>query len=104
VVSEEWVCATTSGNRHHAELAKITLEAAGIEVHLSIDDASGVAPHFALFTGGAKVMVRAEDLPKAVEILKDLLDEKSTAKNQTENAAIASGGFLTRIRQWLLGK
>ena len=103
-MSEEWVCATTSWNRHHAELAKITLEAAGIEARLSIDDASGVAPHFAAFSGGAKVVVRAEDLSQANEILKDFWDEKCVTKNQMEDATAASGGFLTRIRKWLLGK
>jgi hypothetical protein len=96
------ICVRTFTVRNQAELARMNLEAAGIEAHISGDDAGGMAPHFALMTGGIKVMVLTLDLSKAVEILKrGEGEETETSKNETTPK---SGGFLTKFRKWIRGE
>ncbi len=51
-----------------AEIAKSALEAFGIECMISRDDCGGQRPHLA-FSGGIRLLVRAEDLDKADEVL-----------------------------------
>jgi hypothetical protein len=56
-------------NTHiEADLAKSALEAAGIETAIAADDAGQMRPHMAL-TRGVAVMVRAQDVDRALDIL-----------------------------------
>jgi hypothetical protein len=52
-----------------ADMAKSALEAAGIECFVKSDDAGGMRP--GMWMGnGVQLVVRAEDAPRAAEILK----------------------------------
>jgi hypothetical protein len=52
-----------------AELAKSALVSAEIECLIQADTAGGMRPHLTMGTGGYRVMVRAEDLGSAREVL-----------------------------------
>lgn len=54
-------------NQIDADMARATLEAAEIESMISADDAGGLRPH--LWMGGVRLLVRAEDAERAIEIL-----------------------------------
>jgi hypothetical protein len=57
-------------NKIDAELAEGALKAAGIEAVVSADDAGGLQP--GLWVGeGVRVLVRAEDVERAREILEE---------------------------------
>jgi hypothetical protein len=51
--------------RIEAEIAQVTLEAASIESMLAADDAGGLRPGLA----GTRLLVRAEDVERAAEVL-----------------------------------
>lgn len=68
-------------NRIDAELACGALQAAGIAAVVSADDAGGTRPH--LWTGGVRVLVRAEDLEEAAQILRDA--EQSSPADDAES-------------------
>ncbi|MPY90719.1 MAG: hypothetical protein GEU99_22720 [Luteitalea sp.] len=61
------VRAATYVNRFEADLAKTTLEAAGVPVLVRADDCGGMRPH--LWLGGIELFVRSEDAEKAAEVL-----------------------------------
>ena len=63
----ELVVVKTYLNRIEADLAKGTLEAAGIQALVRTDDVGGVRPHF--WMSGIAVLVRAEDRDEAVRLL-----------------------------------
>jgi predicted RNA-binding Zn-ribbon protein involved in translation (DUF1610 family) len=63
----ELVVVGTFLNQIEADMAKGALEAADIESMISADDAGGLRPH--LWMGGVRLLVRAEDAERAVEIL-----------------------------------
>jgi hypothetical protein len=54
-------------NRLDAELAQGAMEAADIEAVVSADDAGGLRPH--LWMSGVRLLVRAEDVERARELL-----------------------------------
>ena len=54
-------------NQIDADMARAALEAAEIESMISADDAGGLRPH--LWMGGVRLLVRAEDAERAIEIL-----------------------------------
>lgn len=54
-------------NQIDADIARGALEAAEIESMISADDAGGQRPH--LWMGGIRLLVRAEDAERAIEIL-----------------------------------
>ena len=54
-------------NRIEAEMARGALEAAEIESVVSADDAGGLRPH--LWLSGVRLLVRAEDAERALELL-----------------------------------
>ena len=64
---EALVVARTFLNRIDADLAPGALEAAGIDAVVSADDAEGNQP--GLWMGGVRVLVRADDLEEATEVL-----------------------------------
>ena len=51
-----------------ADLAQGALESADIESMISADDAGGQRPH--MWMGGIRLLVRAEDVEQATDILK----------------------------------
>jgi hypothetical protein len=56
--------------RHEGELARTTLEAAGIQAALMVDDAGGA--HVGLsFSNPARLLVREADLEAATEVLEE---------------------------------
>ena len=54
-------------NQIDADMARAALGAADIESMISADDAGGLRPH--LWMGGVRLLVRAEDAERAIEIL-----------------------------------
>jgi Putative prokaryotic signal transducing protein len=52
-----------------AELARATLEAAGIDCLVRADDCAGLRPHLQI--GGVELLVRAEDVQEAGDLLGD---------------------------------
>ena len=50
-----------------AELARATLEAAGIDCLIRADDCAGLRPHLQM--GGVELLVRAEDAQEADDLL-----------------------------------
>jgi hypothetical protein len=65
---EKLVAVGTYQNKIDAELAQGALEAADIEAMVAADDAGGLQP--GLWVGeGVRVLVRAEDVERAKEIL-----------------------------------
>jgi hypothetical protein len=69
MVSETAVVATY-GYRHEAEFARATLEAAGIRSVLAGDDAGGAYGPLT-FTRGIRLLVRADELDRARDILSE---------------------------------
>ena len=64
----------TVGNyfdRISAELAKAILDMGGIESYVSADDMGGMRPALLTGSGGAWLIVRAEDAERAAELLRD---------------------------------
>jgi len=57
------------GDRTQADLAKSALDAAGIDAMVSGDSVGGTRPHVAWANRGYQVLVRAEDLQAARDIL-----------------------------------
>lgn len=57
------------GYRHEAEFAKATLDTAGIESVLSIDDAGGAEAGLS-FANPARIIVRSEDRDSARDVLR----------------------------------
>jgi len=54
-------------NKAEAELAQGALQSAGIHSIISADDAGGTEP--GLWMGGIRLLVRAEDVKRATEVL-----------------------------------
>ncbi len=63
------VCVGTFTNRTEAEIARMALEAAGIRVLLSADDAGGTRPDIGLSTGGVRILVTKDSVDSAVAVL-----------------------------------
>lgn len=65
----QWVTVGSYGSRAQAEMMVELLLSEGIAAMPQIDDAGGLHPAIPMATGGAKVIVRAEDEARAREIL-----------------------------------
>lgn len=63
------VVVATFGYRHEAEFAKATLDSAGIESVLSVDDAGGAEAGLS-FANPARIIVRSEDQDSARDVLR----------------------------------
>jgi hypothetical protein len=59
----------TYNNRPEADLAKSALEAAGIDAMVQADDGGGMRPAIAWAGSGMHILVRAEDMEVAREVL-----------------------------------
>lgn len=64
--------------RIEADLAKSLLDANGIQAMVAADDAGGMRPALLVGTGGARLMVRAEDAPRAAELLREVPSPRAT--------------------------
>ena len=69
-MDDELVVAATFWDQLEAELAKSALVSAEIECLIQADTAGGMRPHLTMGTGGYRLLVRAEDLAAAQEVLK----------------------------------
>jgi hypothetical protein len=54
-------------NHFDADIARMALEAAGIESFIRSDDCGGMRPHF--WVAGVELLVRADDVRRAEEVL-----------------------------------
>jgi len=62
------------GSRPEVDLAKGTLEAAGIQAMIQADTAGGMREHLAWSGAGFKILVREQDLTEAREVLAPPVD------------------------------
>ena len=62
-------------HKAEAELAKGLLEKNGIKAMVSVDDCGGMRPDLLWGTGGAKLLVKEEDVKKALDKLKEYEEE-----------------------------
>jgi len=92
-VMVKWVFLRSYNNRLEAELAQGLLEGYDITANVVADDYGGMGPHLLPATGGAKLMVPAEDLARATEFLKDAdLDIDDYDDDDDEDEAYDAGG------------
>jgi len=70
----EWVDVRSCSFLHEAEFFKSLLEAEGIEVFLPDEYTLGVDPGLAPGFGGVHLLVRAEDVSRAREVLESASD------------------------------
>jgi hypothetical protein len=68
-MSEDLVVVHTFGTRPEADVAKSALEAAGIDSMIQADTAGGTRDHLAWAGVGFRLIVRAEDVAPARDIL-----------------------------------
>jgi len=54
-------------NHFDADIARMALEAAGVESFIRSDDCGGMRPHF--WVAGVELLVRADDVRRAEEVL-----------------------------------
>ena len=66
-MSSDIIVFRTYLNHFDADLARMALEAAGIESCVRSDDCGGMRPHF--WMAGVELLVRAEDAGRAEEVL-----------------------------------
>ena len=57
-----------------ARVAMAHLESEGIEAFLTADNAGGAIPSLTVLGGGARVLVRSDDVERARAALSDLID------------------------------
>ena len=69
--NDELVCLRTFYERTEAALAKAYLEANGIDVMLSADDAGGMIPTMTSAIGHPCILVRAADAAEAKRLLEE---------------------------------
>jgi hypothetical protein len=69
MTDSDLVVVHTFNNRSEADLAKSALEAAGIDSMIQADTGGGMRPHLAWAGTGFRVLVRAEDVGPAREVL-----------------------------------
>jgi hypothetical protein len=65
----DWVEVRSCTWLHEAAFLKSVLDAAGIEATIPNEYTLGVQPLYANLVGGIRVLVRAEDLERAAEVL-----------------------------------
>jgi hypothetical protein len=63
----EFVIIRTFLNHFDADVAKMSLEAAGIDAFIRSDDCGGMRPH--LWINGVELLVAAQDVERADEVL-----------------------------------
>lgn len=73
-MSDEFVLLKTFQQPHEAYIIMSRLEEEGIPVIIADENAIWASPFYSLAIGGVRMMVRQEDFPAAVELLK-LIEE-----------------------------
>ena len=66
---QEWIEVRSSNWLHEAQFIKSVLEGAGIEAMIPDEHTLGIQPLYGAALGGARVLVRAADLSRAIECL-----------------------------------
>jgi len=77
-------------NRSEAELAKGTLEAAGIPAMIQSDSVGGMRDHLAWSGAGFKILVREEDATTAREVLGPLPENEQIPEDSSSDDPPAS--------------
>ncbi len=72
---DDIVEAASFGSAFAASLAVAHLASVGIDAKVLSDDAGGVIPSLTALSGGARVMVRVEDLERARDALEDVAED-----------------------------
>ena len=67
MIQSEFVVFRTYLNHFDADVAKMALDAAGIESFIRSDDCGGMRPH--LWLGGVELLLHVDDVPHAEEVL-----------------------------------
>lgn len=67
MIHSEFVVFRTFLNHFVADVAKMALDAAGIESFIRSDDCGGMRPH--LWLGGVELLLHVDDVPHAEEVL-----------------------------------
>lgn len=80
-----------------ADLARLRLEYEGIRARLADEAIAGWVWHYSQAVGGVKVLVRAENWPRAVEILEG---ESETPPDESRPGAVAAGPDAETPRRW----
>lgn len=80
---KDLICVKTYTNRVEAELAKGFLKTSSIEAIVSADDCGGVRPELGLGTGGVRLLVKKEDIQRALKVLEN--SNKSITPPQYKN-------------------
>ena len=81
-MSDSLITIATYINHPEADVARSALEAAGIDVLLQSDDCGGLRPH--LWLGGIHLLVRAEDVERAREVLGSVAEIASGIKQVSD--------------------
>lgn len=71
----EMVVVAKFRNRVEAEMAQTMLSDAGIESYIKADDAGGMVAGMDASSGGAKLLVAADDAEEALDVLAEAVDE-----------------------------
>ena len=74
----EWVVAATCTWLHEAQFLKSVLESVGIVATIPNEHTLGVQPLYSNLLGGARIMVQADDLSRAQEVLESTATEPAT--------------------------
>ena len=92
----------TSGNYMDAQLVASVLGGSGIAAYVIDDNVCRMYPQAMLLIGGAKVLVRAEELDSAREVLSAVNDgEAPIAGNFLSIPLSEPAAIITAFRKWL---
>lgn len=67
-------------DRMEAEIAKSVLDINEIQSYISADDGGGMRPSLLTATGGARLIVRAEEAVRATEVLQAAMQSEDGAE------------------------
>ena len=69
---DEWVLVRNCVTLYEALVVRSALEGSDIECFLTDESLLGIRPELAIALGGARVLVRSDDLERATEALRDI--------------------------------
>jgi hypothetical protein len=73
-MADEWVLLRRCTSMHEAVVLRSVLEGAGVDCVLPDEHSLGVHPGLTLMSGGVRMLVRADDLERAAEILAEVAE------------------------------
>jgi hypothetical protein len=78
-MKDEWTIVRSCSWLHEAEFVKSLLESEGVEARIPDEYAVGVNPGYTNMLGGVRVLVRADQLARANEILESAAPPSAAA-------------------------